>query len=220
VSTKLVEAPQELERKRRALADLGREMADESESIKKALNHVVVATEETMTQFAVSLRTAKEGLRKAERTREEQALALQEVEEKVQELEAALQDKKEAEVALRVRAASAEGCLRVQTANSQARIKELEELLLSRVEELDNLSLLLESVNAEKQRGEAEARARQQTLAENLATLHNKLCAISEERDESNDTLKKHDDAAARAKQEAAAREHALQSQLVAERLL
>ena len=67
-----------------------------------------------MTQFAVSLHTAKESLRKAERTREEQVLALQEVEEKVQELEAALKEKKEAEVALRVRAASVEGCLRVQ----------------------------------------------------------------------------------------------------------
>ena len=50
--------------------------------------------------------------------------------ETVKKLEGALQEKKEAEVALRVRAASAEGCLRVTTANSQARIKEVRDRML------------------------------------------------------------------------------------------
>ena len=215
---KLIDASQELERRRRDVTALGEGVVDESESLKKSLNHVLVATEESMTQFAVALRTVKEALRKSERTRQEQALALAELEETVQKLEGALQEKKEAEVALRVRAASAEGCLRVQTASAQARIKELETLLQARVEELDNASILLEQLRAEKQRADAEARAREQALEEERGTLRVELRASSEERDETKATLKQHDIASAHAQQEAAAREHALQSQLVAER--
>ena len=52
-----------LQRRTREVEQLGGLLLNENHEIRKALNHVTLATEESLTDFAVSLRTAKEALR-------------------------------------------------------------------------------------------------------------------------------------------------------------
>ena len=61
------------------MCELGGALVEQSEDFKKTLNHVTVATEETMTAFAVALRTAKDSLRRSERTCADHELTIAEL---------------------------------------------------------------------------------------------------------------------------------------------
>ena len=211
-------AMQEIERRRREVSELGGMLIDQNEDMKKSLNHVTVATEENMDCFAVSLRTAKDSLRRSQSTCQDQQLTILDLEQAVQKLEFALQEKKEAEVGLRVRAASAEGCLRVTTANAQTRIQEQDKTIDGLKHELAVTNETLDTHKRATALAEDETRAQIMGLEASLARMKHECERVADERDALDTTLQRHDNEAARDKQDAAAREHTLETDLVAER--
>jgi chromosome segregation ATPase len=150
-------------------------------------------------------------------TNSDHELTIAELKDTIAKLEVALQEQKEAEVGLRVRAASAEGCLRVTTANSQARIKELEAVLEERSGQLQRTNATLESTRRDAKEAQEDALGRDRAKEETIASLKSSLLLTSDERDALRDSLERHELEAQRAKEESAAKMRVLERDLAEE---